>query len=52
MLTAVLDAAAAGDEAIAAAGHDDLPPAPAMSVTTGFNPVFSLGSGGGGARLT
>jgi hypothetical protein len=26
MLTAVLDAATAGDEAIAAAGHDDLPP--------------------------
>jgi hypothetical protein len=36
MLTAVMDAAAAGEEAIAAAGHDDLPPAPAVSVTTGL----------------
>jgi hypothetical protein len=35
MLTAVPDAAAAGEEAIAAAGQDDLPPAPAVSVTTG-----------------
>jgi hypothetical protein len=35
MLTAVLDVAAAGAETIAAAGHDDLPPAPAVSVTTG-----------------
>jgi hypothetical protein len=29
MLTAVMDAAGVGDEAIAAAGHDDLPPAQA-----------------------
>ena len=36
MLTAVMDAAAAGEEAIAAAGHDDFPPAPAVSVTTGL----------------
>ena len=39
MLTAVMDAAAAGEEAIAAAGHDDLPPASAVSVTTGFTGV-------------
>jgi hypothetical protein len=36
MLTAVLDAAAAGEQVIAAAGHDDLPPASAVSVTTGL----------------
>jgi hypothetical protein len=33
MLTAVMDGA--GEEAIAA-GHDDLPPAPTVSVTTGL----------------
>jgi hypothetical protein len=32
----VMDAAAAGEEAIAAGGHDDLLPAPAVSVTTGL----------------
>ncbi len=37
MLTAVMDAAAAGEQATAAAGHDDLPPASAVSVTTGLN---------------
>jgi hypothetical protein len=36
MLTAVLDAATSGEEAIAAAGHDDLPPTPAVSLTTGL----------------
>jgi hypothetical protein len=36
MLIAVMDAAVAGAGAIAAAGHDDLPPASAVSVTTGL----------------
>jgi hypothetical protein len=35
-LTAVIDAAAAGKEAIAAAGHDDLPGAACSGWTTGL----------------
>jgi len=33
MLTAVTGAVAAGEETIAAVGHGDLPPTPAVSVT-------------------
>jgi hypothetical protein len=36
MLTAVMDAAVADEGAIAAPGHDDPPPASAVSVTTGL----------------